>query len=71
MATPAQVRKELKKMGVSLNIVKRENFWYVDSEDCLFWEETCLHTRYFDGTAFFWADIIRTMQENEAKRRGQ
>jgi hypothetical protein len=63
MATPAQVRRELKKMGVSISIVKREGFWYVDSEEPLFLEETCLHTRYFHGAAFFWADIIRTMQE--------
>lgn len=67
MATPAEVRKELKKMGLSLDVEKRENFWYVQGEETFKWDETCLHTRYFDGDARFWANFIKGMQEDFLK----
>lgn len=69
MATPAQVRAELKRRKLPYNVEKTQSTWYVTGADSINWIKRCLYTNSFDGqTAQFWVDIIEDLSKNKENR---
>lgn len=69
MATPRQVRAELKRQNAPYEIHKHGSCWYVGGEGTECWLSTSLNTFHFDGaTAGFWVDIILDMAQLNADR---
>lgn len=69
MATPSQVRAELKKRNLQYTIYKIKSCWYVDGPNCSLWDSTSLCTYKFDGaSAAFWVDIIQEMEVKNQSR---
>ena len=68
MATPRQVRAELKRRGLPYSVHKDGGCWYVWGPDCERWYATSLNTYRFDGAdAAFWVDIIEGMAKEAAE----
>lgn len=67
MATPRQIRAELKRQNAPYEIHKHGSCWYVGGEGTECWYSTSLNTYRFDGaTAGFWVDIILGMARENA-----
>ena len=65
--TPAQVRAELKRRGLTgLELVKQEGSWYVLGDATDSWFDHCLYTTSFRRKpAAYWADQIVGMAEHK------
>jgi len=71
MATPSQVRAELKRRGLPYGIFKTCSCWYVVDGDSSEWYSTSLNTYSFDGQpAAWWVDIIADMAAEHQKSHG-
>lgn len=65
MATPRQVRAEMKRQGLPYGIIKTKGTWYVFGEGTEYWRECCLYCADFYGKeASFWVEIIVGMSKD-------
>jgi hypothetical protein len=72
MATPKQVRAELKRRKLPQTIHKDGGTWYVAGPGLDFCMETALMVFTFDGnTAGFWVDIIEDMVAESANQESK
>jgi len=64
MATPAEVRREIKRRGLPYDVYKTKHCWYVVDGDASGWYESSLHTNTFaNRPASYWVDAIQFMRD--------
>lgn len=65
MATPRQVRAEMKRQGLTYGIIKTKGTWYVFGEGSELWRDRCLYCVNFYGKeAKYWVEIIVDMSKD-------
>lgn len=67
MATPREVRREMSKLGLTVEIHKSEGSWYVVGDETIDWHERCLYTPQFFGEAKYWAEVVKDMSASNRK----
>lgn len=71
MATPAQVRNEIKRRELPYDVFKTKSCWYVVGDNASSWHSSSLHTYTFaNKPAAYWVDIIAEMQTDYLRREG-
>ena len=69
MATPREVRQELKKRNLHYDIFKIKSCWYVSGEGTEMWYDRSVGTYSFSGaSAAFWVNVIEDkIKENSVE----